>query len=77
MYTNFFKINYFSKFLPINSNYLEIISNCQCFPAGENHLPLCVLRGQCLYGCGELTPHSCHCEEGGEATRRGNLLWSE
>ena len=52
----FFKINYFSKILPIKSNYLEIISNCQCFPAGENSLPLCVLRGQRLYGCGELAP---------------------
>ena len=42
----FFKINYFSKILPIKSNYLEIIANCQCFPEGENVFSLYVVYGQ-------------------------------
>ena len=41
-HTYFFKINYFSKILPIKSNYLENMANSQCFPWVE--MPLFFVR---------------------------------
>ena len=41
-HTYFFKINYFSKILPIKSNYLEIGAKSHCFP--EVEMPLFFVR---------------------------------